>query len=469
MMIQFPKTQFPKLEILQKRYEGWKGGLNTLVSPTKLKDNELSTAENIQYIEDGIISTRDGQAYYLNDTGLSGIAGMFQFKKSDGTNQFLIAGGTSLKKENLTTSDYDNIVGSPTYTANLDTAMVQAYDKVFISNGTDALTSYDGSSFISYTAILTPTGLAVTRTGTTAAGSYTFSYRVSAKNAAGETLACSAVTVTADVGTLTTSKTLTVSWSAVTDATGYNVYGRKNGYESFLVSIESGVTTWLDDGSVTASAVFFPQEENTTSGKKGTFAEFINSTLIISGDPNNPSRLYFSAGGSTNIANFSVGQGGGYVDISKSDGEAITGIKAFQDSVFVWKENSVWKLTFTSASIPSVSLITRAIGCIAPRSICVVENDIFFLSYKGVYVIGNEPNYVGVIRTNELSAKIRSHFTSINTSRLSKVIAFYFNNKYTLCVSDGSSAYNNKTIVYDRERLNWATGTNFDIRSAGSI
>ncbi len=44
--------------------------------------------------------------------------------------------------------------------------------------------------------------------------------------------------------------------------------------------------------------------------------------------------------------------------------------------------------------------ILGGIGCVSHRTIKVVENDVFFLSRKGVYTLGNEANFVNVLRTN---------------------------------------------------------------------
>ena len=44
--------------------EGFSGGLNSLVSPQHLQDNELSAALNCQITEDGVLSRRQGSTQY---------------------------------------------------------------------------------------------------------------------------------------------------------------------------------------------------------------------------------------------------------------------------------------------------------------------------------------------------------------------------------------------------------------------
>lgn len=76
----------------------------------------------------------------------------------------------------------------------------------------------------------------------------TYGYRVSALNSAGETLACSEVTATG-AATLSATVPVTLTWSAVTGATSYKVYGRTSGGELFMSAV-SGVT-FTDDGTAT--------------------------------------------------------------------------------------------------------------------------------------------------------------------------------------------------------------------------
>lgn len=91
-----------------------------------------------------------------------------------------------------------------------------------------------------------PTGVTASPSiagGTLSAG--TKSYRVSAINAIGETLAATAATCI----TIGASGSVTVSWEIVPGATGYNIYGRTGGTELFMAQVTA--LTWIDDGSIT--------------------------------------------------------------------------------------------------------------------------------------------------------------------------------------------------------------------------
>lgn len=443
---------------LESKQESWIRGLDTLVSATQIRPDELAEAEDIMLVEDGKVQCpRDGQAYFGNSSG-DRVTGLFNFYKSDGTKSLLRTVGTALQKYNSSTGDFDDVSGF-TYTTGLNTNAITAYDSLYICNGTDKLTKYDGSSITSYTEISAPDAPTVARTAGSA-GTYTFSYKITAVTAVGETTASTAGTQTLSVGTLDTDNYLTVSWSAVTDATGYNVYGRTDGNWKFIVYLEgNGSVSYIDKGAVTPQDSFPPPEGNTTGGPVGKYIDVYKDSLFILGDPNNPSRLYYSGGGD-HITDFTIAGGGGFIDISKNDGQVGTGLKLFKNSMLVFKEDSVYQFSFTTDGLPSVTQVTSAVGCIAPRSIIAVENDIFFAARRGIFTIGNESGFAfDVLRTNELSARVRPIYMTIDQAYIQNISAIYATaqdaNLVIFAYTPSGGTTNSKAIVFDRERTGW--------------
>jgi len=451
-----------KEKLLVSKQNKWIRGLNTLVSGTQIRKDELSVATDIQLVEDGKVQCpRDGQAYFGNTSG-SRVTGIFPFYMSDGTRELLRTCGTALQKYNTSTENWDNVSGK-TYTTTLPTHGVTAYDRLYLQNGTDNLTYYDGTDITTFTDLDTPENLAVVRTGDD--GNFTFSYRVSATSATGETLACTAVTETCSVDELTDSVYMTVSWDAVTNAVGYNIYRGDEGYERFLYYNEGNAsTTYVDKGTATESEVFTVPEADTTAGPTGNYIQLYKDTLFIAGDSTSPSRLYYSGGGDR-IHDFSVANGGGFIDISKNDGQKITGMIVFKNSLLVFKEDSIYQFEFTSSGLPQSTQVNAAVGCIAPRSIVAVENDIFFASRRGIFTIGNEPGFAfDVLRTNELSSRVRSIFQSIEEAYIQNIAAIYTTianvNLVIFSFTPSGGTTNSQALVYDRERLGWYKWTN---------
>lgn len=454
--------QIPKTKILSTKGNKYIRGLNTLVSATQIREDELSEAVDIQLIEDGKIKfPRDGQTYYGLENGTK-VTGIFPFYKSDGTQQLLRMSGIYLQKYNTTSHNWDNISGA-TYTTDKDTEAVMAYDRLYICNGYDNLTYYDGTSITTFTAVTAPVSPTCTRTGTT--GTYTFSYKITSVTAVGESMPTAAVSDVCNVATLDTSTYMTIAWTAKANAIGYNLYGRKDGKWFFMTYLDgNGTVSYVDKGTLTPDDSIVPPEGNSTQGPKGKHVAVYKDSLFIYGDPTNPSRLYYSGGGDK-INDFSAGSGGGFVDITKNDGQIGTGMAIFKNSLIAFKQRAIYQFSFGTTGAPQYSSVTNAIGCNSPRSIVLVENDVFFSSYNGVYTIGNESGFaIDVLRTNELSAKVRSIFQSMEPSRRANVSAVYAKtsnlNLVIFAYTPAGGTYNSKALVYDRERLAWYEWTN---------
>lgn len=446
--------KFPKDE--EFRLDNWKYGLNTLMSPTKIKDEELSEAENIELDEIGQITKRRGRAYYGNEKN-SRVMGLAGYYKTDGTNKLVQKSNTAVCVYNTATSDWDAVSGH-SYTDGYAVNFAQVYDRLYIASGQDSLAYYDGSTLTVFNSASAPTSVAVSAVGAGAGtGNATYAYRIDSETDVGKTVATTSVSANSLPDTLSTTATCVVTWNSATESSvnGYNIYGRKWGKEMWLKFVEgAGSQTWTDDGAYDESTVFTPTTSDTTKGPKGEIITVYKDTLFIAGDPDEPSLLYYSAGGDK-INSFSINDGGGFIYIQRDDGDEITGMKVFQDSLVVFKRRSIHKFTFSTSGLPQVEVVNQSVGAVSFRSIQAVENDVFFLSERGVFVLGNEPNYLNVIRTNELSARIRPKMNLVNQEYAQNSAAIYHDNLYILSVPTGSSATNNKTYIYDRERLAW--------------
>ncbi len=446
---------------LHAKSDKWIRALNILVSATQIQNNEVAEMTDCQLIEDGKIQCpRDGQAYYGATNG-SRVTGIFPLYLSSGTRQLLRTVGTTLQKYTNATT-WTNIAGYA-YTTGLNTYGATTHDKLYLCNGTDPLTYYDGTSITSFTAIGSANTPTVTRTGTD--GAYTYSYKITAITAVGESAGSTAGTQTHSVAALTTSNYMSLSWSATTSAVGYNVYGRKDAKWYFMAYVDGNTnTTYVDKGQDTPNEAFLAPVADATAGPKGKYIKIYKDTIFIAGDPTYPSRIYYSAG-VDRINDFTIGAGGGYIDVAVNDGQTITAIEVFKNSLVVWKEDSIYQFTFTTSGAPTIVLINNSVGCIAPRSVVTVENDVYFLSRRGVFTIGNEPGFsFDVLRTNELSAKVRSDIKTIDPAYIQNVSATYTSdankNLVIFSYTPSGSTTNSKALIYDRERLGWYRWTN---------
>ena len=228
---------------------------------------------------------------------------------------------------------------------------------------------------------------------------------------------------------------------------------------------------------------------------KAKFSVYYQNKHIAAGVDGQPSRLFIS--NLTNAADFTVTTGGtqpqpdstndsengnpnvpgatvfagtpalteaNVLDIRKNDGDKITALGVFQDVLIVFKERSIFQVTFDSSGNPTVTPVTYATGCVSHKSVVNIENDISFMSREGHRVLGNEPQFFTAIRTQVLSIRIQPSMDAINKQYYSRCNGIYFDNKYILAYPVGSSAIS-KTMTYDRRFQAYSIWTNFNAQA----
>lgn len=435
---------------------GFIGGINSFQDETAIKNGELTDGKNIILNVDGI-EPREGVANYGTEVG-DRVLGAFPYYKSNGTRELLRFCAGSNDKLQKYVSGVPTDIGTKTFDDEAPMNFVQADDKVYIFNGVDNLSYYDGTTVQTYTALTTPVGLAITPTGTT--GSTTYSYRVSAFNSVGETVACTSVQTTTGNATLSATNYNKLDWTATASAVGYNIYGRfATGLgETYLATVYTN--TYNDNASDSPSLSILPPDANSTLGIIGSMPIFAISRIFVAGIKDNLSRLSFSGTGEK-VGDFSTPSfGAGGVDVFKNDGSGITGIIGFQGGVIVFKENAIYKFSFTQDGYQQLEEITKGFGAISFRSIRHVENDIIFASRKdgrlAFFSLGNQENYVAtVLRTNELSIKIDSYLQNVDLNNLKNSAGHYYRNLYMCAVPKSGSSVNNMTWILDTRFGAW--------------
>jgi hypothetical protein len=100
----------------------------------------------------------------------------------------------------------------------------------------------------------------------------TYQYQVSAFNSVGETLATNPVTIVIAGSSVTNAVTL--SWSAVSGAQGYYVYGRTSTTVFLIAQVGAGTTTFTDTGAITPESSPNPNQQPITSAADVTTSPF---------------------------------------------------------------------------------------------------------------------------------------------------------------------------------------------------
>lgn len=187
-----------------------------------------------------------------------------------------------------------------------------------------------------------------------------------------------------------------------------------------------------------------------------------------------PNRLYWTALGTTNDCVTPGVAGGGSIFVGGNEGDGITGIKAHQGRLFIFKRSKVYVLTpgspNTDASQFQVERISSNVGCISAYSIQAVLNDLVFASDAGVQSLqavlakGNfesAPLSLNVAGVGNINKSVESYASVVHPEKL----------QYWLGAPSPSGTTNTDVWVMDYTRMESGgdiAWTRFDGLAAGS-
>jgi hypothetical protein len=440
-------------------FDGFNLGVNNFALATELKGNELAEGRNIELTGKRSIRPRRGGERLGNAVGGTSIDGLFQYKEA-ATNKILAISAGLLKAYNSGTGAWDAISGG-TFTSGLRTRGVKLRSNTYFGNGTDAFKRYNGTIVSTFTAVAAPTGLTVVPQGVT--GSTNYQYTVTTVTDKGESLQATDVAITNGNETLTVTNKNRITFNRRTDSqvVGYNIYGRRTSglgvtLMHFVDQASSGATmTWDDDGTVSPQ-IWLPPDGDSTDGPVLSMWEQLRGSLVGAGDPNQPHRFFFSGTGDR-YESFSPAHNGGWVDVRPGDNDkGINGLAPFESKIIVAKEQSIHNFQFSASTGDAViqELITY-VGCGAPGSMIVMENDVAFIdSERKLRVLGYEPNFSAAIRTSSLSeGRAQALFDDIDPNYIQNSEAVYHQGRYLLAYTPVGATKNEKVIAYDRRYL----------------
>lgn len=468
-MINLPKVSGKK-KVLNIEITDFKGGTNKLVNEARLQLNEALTSKNLMQVGDGQWKTRWGTAYYGADIG-STVDGATEYVKSDGTTEIVgISGGKAYSSTDGGT--WTEISGA-TFTAGTQCYFMQITGYLYIANGTDALARYDGSVLTTYNSISAPTGLAGVRGGSLSAGSYTYYAQVTALNEIGETVGSTEASCTVnksrDSWLTASSDKITWSWNTVSNAQRYQLYiADEQGDETLLTSVTA--LSYVDDGSLELNPYVIPPLENTTSAPAFKSMCVSGNRIWATNNANDMYKVYFSGTGQF-IGVFSDFYGGGWINLEKGGREIPQSVVHYQSGSGEGRlttlcktpegRGAVWQIQIASAtvgdtsfSVPSATKVVGSFGTESLLGVVQTTNDIMFPNRRGWFNLGPRQNYYGILRTEEISAKIRPYWKSLIGSKISGICAYFYDAKVFISVPTNSTG-NTRTIILDTERNNW--------------
>lgn len=444
---------FKRRPDLEAEWNTFRKGLNLLLRPTELGRDELAQADNIMLVGSGVPTGRWGTLAYFTANATGSIRGFGTFKNNASlTNELItLTDQGYLVKKNGTSS---TLISGQSYPSGSVVRSEQLGGKTYFVSKDAPLTVYNGTGLEVYATISAPTGLLATNYSGFS-GTFQWSWKVTTLGANGGETTPSTNVILPNLPQDLTRTQIILSWTGVSAASlgGYQIYRGLPGDETLVASVGASITRYIDSGTP-ASDTIFPPLNNTTGGVKSPFIIKLNDRFLMV-DKDDPTKLLIS-GRYPNHAKFNWTDGGGYIYIDPDSGDDITGISIQQgsDKIIVFKNFSSYAVQLSTVNIgnyvvldPQYQPISTSIGCSNPDTIQIVENDVFYFGRKGMYVVGYEPNFLSIIRTNEISAKIRPYLANLNDDDYLTACSMYVDNKYLL-----SFPNRKEVVVYDRER-----------------
>ena len=455
-------------------FDGFQNGNDTFSLATELSKNALALMRNGELYGRRSIRPRRGGEQLGDSLGNYPIDGMFQYKEGNVNDILAICNG-DLKKYDPNSLTWATKQAAA-FTAGLRTRATKLRGALYAGNGVDDFTKYTEAGGVeTFTAVAAPTGLAVSPQGTP--GTNVYGYQVTTVTGKGQSLPTSVVSITNGPETINDTNYPRVTFNRRTesDVIGYNLYGRTLTGTGITLMIfipqpASGATITFDDKGTISPQLWLPPDGDSTDGIKATMWEQLKGSLVAAGVVGEEHRMFFS-GTNDRYESFSPAHNGGWADVRPGDNDkGVNGFAPFESKVIVAKQNSVHQFYFDTSSGDAIiqELITY-VGCGAPGSMVVMENDVALLdSERKMRIVGYEPNFNAAIRTTSLSeGRVQSIFDEISPQHIMNSEGVYHRGRYMLAVTGTGSEVNDRVIVYDRRYLafigTW-TGKNAHVR-----
>lgn len=189
----------------------------------------------------------------------------------------------------------------------------------------------------------------------------------------------------------------------------------------------------------------------------GNLCYTVNNFLFISGVSSLPSRVYYS-----NVIDPETWGASNYVDFRKDDGDKVTALSGMDQSLVIFKRNSIGKFDTTSLTISGSTTLgplytsVPGTGCVGPTALDVLpDGKIVFLSTNShVYLYdGSVLEDIG----DPLPPKSNIQDKLNNLVLLQYTVIRYYPTKKQIWISgiNSGSSTNNIILVFDYTRHVW--------------
>lgn len=393
------------------------GGLNTTSGPLSLKNTEASDLLNIDFNKFGSIVKRNGYTA-LNTSALTGSAksdGLYWYEYVTGgayaSLLLNVTNGVLYKNSGLTTT-FTAATGTGTYTAGNYCDFETWLNTAYITNNADVpsfmVVGANAAPIPSFTATSYTFQVSGITTAPSAGDTYTNN---------GNTYTVTYVRTSGTAGALAGQIVATATAAPSTSGTLVRTAGAGDANITF--------SSYGLNASIT-KAKCVKQYEN-----------YLFLGNVVQAGTTSKSRIYWC-----NLKDDLTWLTTSFIDISKDDGQQIMALHVLSDSLIVFKERSIYIVSFTGdADIPfTVQKSDSNVGTVAQHSVQEIENGLVSLSYDGFYYFDAHNSY-------KISLQIQTTLLAYNATRFNQAVSMRQKNKNRYFCSLPSSGQTNNDVV----------------------
>ena len=143
------------------------------------------------------------------------------------------------------------------------------------------------------------------------------------------------------------------------------------------------------------------------------YVKSFNNHIFYAGMSDATSTLIFS--GPFTEDDFDTGAG------SIKVGDVITGIKVFRNTLFVFCQNNIYKITGTSSSDFALAEVAKGVGTLAHHSIKELGGDVIFLAADGIRTIAGTAR-IGDVELGTISKQIQDRINDITYDNVTALV-----------------------------------------------
>jgi hypothetical protein len=406
------------------------GGQVSGISPNLIADNAASELLNMTISPNGNLQTRQGiETVTTSFSTASTVQGMFYFDTPN-VEEIIVATGGSLYRYNTGSSTFSTTGGTFANSTN-QIEFAQLNNKLFWTDGSSNLQFTDGTN--NYRQGTSIASITVTNEG----GSYNTVPTVTIG------------TPTAGYGTTATAIATVVN----NKVTAITVTNAGSGY------LTAPSVTITGGGGSGAAATANISTQLAPTGLR-LIKSFTNRLFAV-GTGEDRNTLYAS-----DILDPEIWKTTNSIIVGGDDGEDIIAIQPFYGfQIIVFKRNKIYLVDVTpsttvtsgtsvlsltnSAAEWTVQTVSNRIGCIAGRSVALVNKDVFFLANDGIRSVSrslaDDFSTVGLT----ISEPVKDIIARINRSFIETCNATFHNNRYLLAIPLDSATKPSHILVYN--------------------